>query len=138
MSNRELIERLRSPATVFYEYAADDGALLKQAADALEQMEWVSVEAEPPPANIPLLATYKNSLGKTRTIKAMWVPRFTHEGMNEFEDLDLDYSEDTDTYYWPEGWYECLDNWDDYSYILVYQGTPTDYQPLPTPPGESP
>lgn len=97
--------------------------------------EWISVEKEKP-KNIPVLATYKNSLGKTRIIKAMWVPRFSHEGMNEFEDLDLDYSEEKDTYYWPEGWYECLDNWGDYSYILVYQGVPTHWQPLPSPPGD--
>jgi len=34
----DIIERLRSPAVVFYEYAADDGALLKEAADEIERL----------------------------------------------------------------------------------------------------
>jgi hypothetical protein len=35
----DLIKRLRSPATVFYEYAADDGVLLREAADRIEKLE---------------------------------------------------------------------------------------------------
>ena len=33
-----LIERLRSPAAVFYEYASDNGALLAEAADLIERL----------------------------------------------------------------------------------------------------
>ena len=36
MSN--IVERLRSPANVFYEYAADNGAFLREAADAIEAL----------------------------------------------------------------------------------------------------
>lgn len=35
----DLVKRLRSPANVFYEYAADDGAFLREAADRIEQLE---------------------------------------------------------------------------------------------------
>ena len=35
----DLVKRLRSPANVFYEYAADGGAFLREAADRLEQLE---------------------------------------------------------------------------------------------------
>jgi len=34
----DIVERLRSPASVFYEYSADNGALLKQAADEIEKL----------------------------------------------------------------------------------------------------
>ncbi len=34
----DIVARLRSPANVFYEYAADDGALLRQAADEIERL----------------------------------------------------------------------------------------------------
>ena len=34
-----LIERLRSPAQAFYEYAADGGAQLREAADRIEALE---------------------------------------------------------------------------------------------------
>lgn len=36
--NDDLIARLRSPATVFYEYAADEGALLREAAAVIERL----------------------------------------------------------------------------------------------------
>ncbi len=34
----DIVEKLKSPATVFYEYAADDGALLKEAAAEIENL----------------------------------------------------------------------------------------------------
>lgn len=34
----DILERLRHPASVFYEYAADNGALLEQAADEIERL----------------------------------------------------------------------------------------------------
>lgn len=46
----DLVKRLRSPENVFYEYAADDGALLQEAADCIEELEgkltWVLVERD--------------------------------------------------------------------------------------------
>lgn len=35
---RDIVERLRSPANVFYEYAADNGAMLREAADEIERL----------------------------------------------------------------------------------------------------
>ena len=35
----DLVKRLRSPAIVFYEYSADDGAIFSEAADLIEQLE---------------------------------------------------------------------------------------------------
>ena len=35
----DLVKRLRSPANVFYEYAADNGAFLREAADHIEKLE---------------------------------------------------------------------------------------------------
>ena len=35
----DLLERLRSPSTVFYEHAADDGALLREAAAEVERLQ---------------------------------------------------------------------------------------------------
>lgn len=34
----DIVEWLRPPASVFYEYAADNGALLEQAADEIEKL----------------------------------------------------------------------------------------------------
>ena len=35
----DLVKRLRSPANVFYEYAADNGALLREASDRIVKLE---------------------------------------------------------------------------------------------------
>jgi hypothetical protein len=35
----DLVKRLRSPANVFYEYAADGGAFLREAASRIEKLE---------------------------------------------------------------------------------------------------
>lgn len=35
----DLVKRLRSPANVFYEYAADNGAFLREAASRIETLE---------------------------------------------------------------------------------------------------
>ena len=34
----DIVDRLRAPATVFYEYAADDGAFLREAADEIVKL----------------------------------------------------------------------------------------------------
>ena len=34
----DIVERLRSPANVFYEYVADEGAMLREAADEIERL----------------------------------------------------------------------------------------------------
>jgi hypothetical protein len=38
MDGDDLVKRLRSPAIVFYEYSADDGAIFSEAADRIEQL----------------------------------------------------------------------------------------------------
>lgn len=35
----DLVKRLRSPTNVFYEYSADDGAFLHEAANRIEELE---------------------------------------------------------------------------------------------------
>lgn len=37
--NDDILKRLRSPAIVFYEYSADDGAIFSEAADRIEELE---------------------------------------------------------------------------------------------------
>ena len=32
------------------------------------------------------------------------------------------------------GWYECIDNWDDYTEVAIHEGEPTHWMPLPAPP----
>lgn len=52
-----------------------------------------------------------------------------------YEDIDADYNEDTDEYYFPEGWWEVIKNWDDYSCVAI-EDKVTHWMPLPAPPKE--
>lgn len=52
-----------------------------------------------------------------------------------YEDIDADYNEDTDEYYFPEGWWEVIKNWDDYSCVAI-EDKVTHWMPLPKGPEE--
>lgn len=32
------------------------------------------------------------------------------------------------------GWYECINNWDDYTEVAIHEGEPSHWMPLPAPP----
>jgi hypothetical protein len=56
-------------------------------------------------------------------------------GSDDFGDGYGDYDEDEDEYYWPEGWYELIDNWEDYSAVRIHYDV-THWTPLPDGPEE--
>jgi len=76
------------------------------------------------------LAHYFNSHGKSRTVCARWIPAKFESGDSETDDF-LEYDEDADVFYWPEGWYEVIENWDDYGSIVINEGQVTHWRPLP-------
>lgn len=52
------------------------------------------------------LVKVQTKLGHIIHTTAEWIPKYFRLGdYDEFEG-DLDYSEELDGYYWPEGWYE--------------------------------
>ena len=93
---------------------------------------WTPVTESLPAKGRKVLAFYTNSRGNGRTIRAEWVsPKTSESG----DDSDIgEYDEDTDCYYDPEGWYECMDNWDDYRLITVHEGEVSHWMPMPAPP----
>ena len=95
--------------------------------------EWRPIETAP--TNLPVLVHYKNPLGKSRVVKAQLIPRFSMESSPDTE-LGVDeYDEENDRYTYIEGWWEVIDNWDDYSFVL-FDGDhrPDAWMPLPEPP----
>lgn len=94
-------------------------------------MKWRPVETAPMDGRA-MLIHYKNSSGMGRTIKAMYAPKFFLECDEDY----AEYDEDADQYYAPEGWYELIDNWDEFSSIKVHEGEPTHWMPLPESPTE--
>lgn len=77
---------------------------------------WISVENQLPESGKKVIAFYKNCNGLNRTIIAIYSKKHTIEDSTE-SDLETDYCEKTDRYYLPEGWYEYLENWADYTFI---------------------
>ena len=96
---------------------------------------WLPIETEPDNGK-PVLIYYTNSNGHGRTIKAFYAKKFAVEwnGSTDFDDDFYEYDEATDNYYWPEGWHEMIDNWPDYSSVMVHEGKPTHWMTLPAPP----
>lgn len=45
-------------------------------------------------------------------------------------DIDAEYDEETDEYYFPEGWWEDIKNWDEYGCVAIGD-TVTHWMPLP-------
>ena len=55
---------------------------------------------------------------------------------DDIDDLASEYDEETDTFYWPAGWYELVNNWDDYASIAVHEGEVTHWHAMPECPTE--
>jgi len=114
--------------------SSDAQALIDRGA-ALEARQvpgWVSVDSAMPASGLTVLACYRNRLGNLRRIRANWIAAKSSEATS---DGDIgEYDEATDTYYDPEGWYEQIDNWGEYSAVAVCEGDITHWMPLPAAP----
>ena len=72
------------------------------------------------PDGVEVLATYKNEYGHRRVVRANWLARYKHEANDsDFYEFPPDGGEDEGVAYAPEGWYELIDNWDDYSSVFI-------------------
>ena len=110
------------------------GTKLIRAADLLSQRHPapVPVSERLPEPNTKVLAHYFNDLGKGRTICAIWVPAKSRSDEGDLDRDDfLEDDEEGDKYYWPEGWYEAIENWEELGWVKVYEGEVVYWQPLP-------
>jgi hypothetical protein len=129
------------PDTIIHKPEWHAPKVFRAAADALARWGRPAIEPVPVSERLPepgkkVLAHYLNALGKPRTIIAEWVPAKTREDSPE-GDLG-EYDDETDLFYWPEGWYEQIENWDDFTALLVDEGEITHWQPLPRGPHYAP
>lgn len=95
---------------------------------------WISVNDRMPEPGVEVLAHYCDSYDRPKTIRAIWVAAKTREHRGCDDALDCDYDDDADQFYWPEGWYECINNWDDFDHITADEGDITHWMPMPEPP----
>lgn len=105
------------------------------AAHGDEAVLWVECGERLPESGHPVLAFYTNRSGKGRRIRANYVAPKTHEV--DFADPDtqcVEYDEEGDCFYLQSGWYELIDNWEEYSSIAVIEGEISHWMPLPAQP----
>lgn len=78
---------------------------------------WQPIETAPKDGR-KIIVAYVNRNGKLRTVMACWL---TDERAAEM---------DTDGVGLEGGWYECIDNWDDYTEVAIHEGEPANWMPI--------
>ena len=91
--------------------------------------DWTNSADHTPEHGKKVLAFYRNAQGHGRVIVGMYVGRFESEPSVYGGDDNSEYNDADDTFYIPEGWYECIENWDAYSSVAV-QHEVTHWRPL--------
>lgn len=96
---------------------------------------WIQVSERLPESERTVLAFYNNSHGKSRRVRAEYIAHMS-KGADDGWDGDADayYDEATDESYWPAGWYEVIDNWDDLTHMVIHEGEVSHWMPLPAGP----
>ena len=113
------LNRLSSAALKAVHNYADERA--KMAVEEAVPAGWQPIETAPK-TGAKLIAWYLNRNGKARTVMARWL---TDEQAAET---------DADGVGLEGGWYECIDNWDDYTEVAIHEGEPAYWMPLPAAP----
>ena len=92
---------------------------------------WISVDDKMPDSGVNVLLRQVNPNGYTCCIIGRYFGKFELEANSDMVDDEVDYCEINDEYYCPAGWYESIENWNDYSAAQVSEGEITHWQSKP-------
>jgi Protein of unknown function (DUF551) len=92
--------------------------------DALAPVAWHPI-ATAPMTGKKVILFYLNRNKLPRTVMARWL---TDEDATEMDNDDVGLK---------RGWYECIDNWDDYTLVAIHEGEPSHWMPIPAPPSDT-
>lgn len=98
---------------------------------------WTRVEDDLPHAQSKVIAFYRNSHGKGRTVMAQYIPPLTVRCCDFYDhdaEFESDYVDGDEEGYVKESWHEVVDNWGDFSGCQIVEGEVTHWMPKPLPP----
>ena len=130
MTDRELMQQALEAMLAFPDDISDEmfeaiRALKERLAQPeQEPVAWRPIESAPKTGRKVILF-YKNRLNVGRTVIARCL---TDEQATEIDADDVGLE---------GGWYECIDNWGDFTDVVIHEGEPSHWMPLPAPPIEA-
>ena len=113
----------------------ESGAASPSAPATVQVDGWIPVSERLPESERTVLAFYLNSHDKGRRVRAEYIAAKTKSADDGWDSEEpADYDEQADEYFWPAGWYEVMDNWDDLTHMVIHEGEVTHWMPLPESP----
>lgn len=102
--------------------------LLMEAAETIGNLlvsryEWISIEDRLPENGVHCLlcctAKFNGGTRRPYVCDGFYAERYKNLAYGVDDDRVTDYNEENDEYYISEGWYEIINNWDDYDFIAI-------------------
>ena len=110
---------------------AEITAILPELIKVVEESGWIKIDEDHQPPNNQLVRIWNDAYKEEMTGK--YIPRFSVNTEDQYFKGDTEYDEESDSTYWPEGWYVfCEHAGMEYVYGLCLDNI-THYKPLVQP-----